>query len=420
MSWTWRDPVMGLLIAFAVSALLTPLVGRLATIVGAVDRPRGRGLAAGGTPLSGGLAILVAVAVAVLLVPLPETWVARTDRLQAIMLGAVLIAVVGALDDRFDLPWFVKLGGQIAAAWIPVSQGVVVENITFPYLGAVRFGEAGSDALTVLGFVALMNVVNFSDGIDGLAAGVSAIAAVAMGVVAWDLSAANYGHASLLAAACAGGALGFLVHNFHPARIFMGDAGALLLGYLLAVIAVEGSVKTNAVLALVIPFFVLALPMLDTTFVVLKRLKAGVPVYSADQNHFHHRLTRIGFSPRRTVLYLYAWAGSLAALAIALRFVPYTDDQNHFDTVWTLVMAVITLAVLSVSVYLVLVLEILKLRRLDALRLRRVRPGVTEAEIDEHLEHALETREFDAITGEHEAFATSVTGDHGAVDDPER
>jgi UDP-GlcNAc:undecaprenyl-phosphate GlcNAc-1-phosphate transferase len=420
MSWTWRDPVMGLLIAFAVSALLTPVVGRLATLAGAIDRPRGRGLAAGGTPLAGGLAILAGIAVALLLVPLPDTWVARTDRLHAILLGGVLIAAVGAVDDRFDLPWFVKLAGQVAAAWIPISQGVVVENITIPFLGAVRFGEVGSDGLTLLGFVALMNVVNFSDGIDGLAAGVSAIAAVAMGVVAWDLSAANFGHASLLAGAAAGAALGFLVHNFHPARIFMGDAGALLLGYLLAAIAVEGSVKTNAVLALVIPFFVLALPMLDTTFVVLKRLKAGVPVYSADQNHFHHRLTRIGFSPRRTVLYLYAWAGSLAGLAIALRFVPYTDDRNHFDPFWTAVMGVITLAVLSVSVYLVLVLEILKLRRLDALRMRRSRPNVTEAEIDEHLEHALETGEFAAITGEHQAYAGSATGEHGTVPGPER
>jgi UDP-GlcNAc:undecaprenyl-phosphate GlcNAc-1-phosphate transferase len=408
MTWTWRDPVVGLLIAFAVSAVVTPLVGRLAVRVGAVDQPRGRGLAAGGTPLIGGLAMLVAVVVAVLLVPLPETWVARESRLHAIMAGAILIALVGAADDRFDLPWYAKLIGQIAAAWIPVSQGVAVENITFPFLGALRFGDVTSTGLTIFGFVVLMNVVNFSDGIDGLAAGVSAIAAVAMGIVAWDLNAIAFGHASLLAAATAGAALGFLVHNFHPARIFMGDTGALLLGYLLAAIAVEGSVKTNAVLALVVPFVVLALPMLDTTFVVLKRLKSGVPIYNADQNHFHHRLTRIGFSPRRTVLYLYAWAGSLAGLAVALRFVPYSDDQNHFDPLWTAVMILITLAVLSVSLYLVLVLEILKLRRLDAMRLRRARPGVTEHEIDRDVHEALQTGEFGSITGEHPAFSTAL------------
>ncbi|CAB4921219.1 unannotated protein [freshwater metagenome] len=392
----WRDPIVGLLVAFAVSAALTPLVARAAVVLGAVDQPRGRGLGVGGTPLLGGLAILVAVTVAVLL-ELPAAG-PQADNLRAILLGAVLIAVVGAADDRFDLPWAVKLLGQIGAALIPVSQGVQVENITFPFLGAVDFADGPSTVLTVFGFVLLMNVVNFSDGIDGLAAGVSSIAAVAMGIVAADLM---KDHAALLAAATAGAALGFLVHNFHPARVFMGDTGAMLLGYLLAAIAVEGSVKTNAVLALVVPFVVLALPVLDTTFVVLKRLKSGVPIYNADQNHFHHRLSRIGFSPRRTVVYLYLWAGSLAGLAVALRFVPYSDNRGHFNPWWTTVMGLILLACLAVSVYLVTVLEILKLRRIDALRLRRARPGISDDEIDADVARVLQTGEFSAITGEH-------------------
>jgi UDP-GlcNAc:undecaprenyl-phosphate GlcNAc-1-phosphate transferase len=323
--------------------------------------------------------------------------VSQAHNLRAILLGAVLIAVVGAVDDRFDLPWLAKLLGQVAAAWIPVSQGVVVENITLPFV-ILRFDEIGTP-LTILGFVVLMNVVNFSDGIDGLAAGISAIGAIALGVVAADLL---KDHAALLAAATAGAALGFLVHNFHPARVFMGDTGAMLLGYLLAAVAVEGAVKTQVVLALVVPFIVLALPVLDTTFVVLKRLKTGTPIYNADQEHFHHRLSRIGFSPRRTVLYLYLWAGSLAGLAVALRFVPYhPDDTDAFDPLWTSVMGAIFLAALAVSVYLVLVLEIIKLRRLDALRLRRARPGITDAEIDADVARALETGEFSAITGEH-------------------
>ncbi|MGX6447726.1 glycosyltransferase family 4 protein [Patulibacter sp. S7RM1-6] len=404
---TWREPVVGLLVAFAVAAVATPLVARFARLVGAVDRPRGLGLAAGGTPLLGGLAILAAVGVTLLLLRLPDGWAGqRSDRqaeLDAVLIGGVVIALVGAVDDRFDLPWLAKLGGQVVAAAIPVSQGVVVGNITFPFLGAVAFHDLGAP-LTVLGFVALMNVVNFSDGIDGLAGGVSAIAAVALGVVAWNLGTT---HATLLAAATAGAATGFLVHNFHPARVFMGDAGALLLGYLLAAVAVEGTVKTSAVLALVVPFVVLALPMLDTTFVVLKRLKAGVPVYSADQNHFHHRLTRIGFSPRRTVLYLYAWAASLAGLAVALGFVPYSPNREGYDPLWTVVMIVITLAVLSFSVYLVLVLEILKLRRLDARRMRRARPHATDAEIDSHVARAIETGEIDAIA-EDELAASSA------------
>lgn len=392
----WRDPTVGLLIAFAVSAALTPVIARAAVVLGAIDRPRGRGLAAGGTPLLGGLAILIAVVVAVLL-KMPEA-APQAHNLRAILLGAVLISVIGAVDDRFDLPWSVKLVGQIGAALIPVSQGVQVTNITFPFVGAVQFSAVPSWSLTIIGFVALMNVVNFSDGIDGLAAGVSAIGALALGIVAADLM---KDHAALLAAATAGAALGFLVHNFHPARVFMGDTGAMLLGYLLAAVAVEGAVKTQVVLALVVPFLVLALPVLDTTFVVLKRLKSGVPIYNADQEHFHHRLSRLGFSPRRIVVYLYLWAGSLAGLAVALRFVPYSDNRGHFDAVWTTVMALILIACLAVSVYLVIVLEILKLRRIDALRLRRTRPEITQDEIDADVAHALETGEFSAITGEH-------------------
>jgi UDP-GlcNAc:undecaprenyl-phosphate GlcNAc-1-phosphate transferase len=390
----WRDPTEGLLVAFAVSAALTPVVARAAVVLGAVDRPRGRGLGVGGTPLLGGLAMLVAVIVAVLIdMPAaPE----RADSLRAILLGAVLIAVVGVVDDRFDLPWAVKLLGQIAAAWIPVSQGVVVENITLPFV-VLSFQDIGTP-LTMLGFVVLMNVVNLSDGVDGLAAGISAIGAVALGIVAADLM---KDHAALLAAATAGAALGFLVHNFHPARVFMGDTGAMLLGYLLAAVAVEGAVKTQVVLALVVPFIVLALPVLDTTFVVLKRLKSGTPIYRADQEHFHHRFSRLGFSPRRTVLYLYLWAGSLAGLAVALRFVPYSDNRGNFDAAWTTVMGLILLACLAVSVYLVIVLEILKLRRLDALRLRRARPGISEDEIDADVVRVLETGEFSSITGEH-------------------
>ncbi len=397
---TWRDPLVALLVGFAVAAALTPLVGRLARAVGAVDRPRGRGVAAGGTPLLGGLAIAAGVAIG-MLVALPDASQiseAQIDNLHALLLGGLVITVVGALDDRFDLHPLAKLAGQVLAAAIPVSQGVEVGNITLPFLGALDFHGFGGP-LTVLGFVAVMNVVNLSDGIDGLAAGVCAIAALALGFVAWDLASGQ--HASILAGAVCGAAVGFLVHNFNPASIFMGDTGAMLLGYLLAGVAVEGSVKTNAVLALVVPMMVLAVPFLDTTFVVLKRLKAGQPIYTADQNHFHHRLTRIGFSQRRVVLYLYAWAGSLAMVAVALKYVPYNDDRDHYDPLWTSVVGVVVLAVLAFSAYLVVLLEIVKLRRLDARRLRRARPGLSEREIDEDVRRALETGEIDAITDDH-------------------
>jgi UDP-GlcNAc:undecaprenyl-phosphate/decaprenyl-phosphate GlcNAc-1-phosphate transferase len=388
-----RDAVLGFLVAFAVSVLLTPLTARLARRVGAVDAPRDRGLSEGGTPLLGGLAIFGAVLVASLLFLSFTPRIA--DRLHGILWGAALITVVGALDDRFDLPPGAKLAGQIAAAVIAVSSGVKVENITLPFLGAIDFHGAGGP-LTALGLVATMNIVNFSDGIDGLAAGVCAISSIAFSIISFDLA---RNHAGVLAAITAGAALGFLVHNFHPASVFMGDAGSNLLGLLLGCIAVEGAVKTQAVLALLFPLVVLAVPFLDTTFVVLKRVKYRRAPWRADMNHFHHRFDRIGFSQRRTVLYLYAWTVALGGFAVALRFVPYSDHHGHLHGGWTAVMGALGLLVLAASVYLVYVLEILKFRRLNTMRLRRLRPEMTEDEADADAREQLETGEFPALRG---------------------
>ena len=388
---TERDAILGFALAFALAALLTPVTARFARRVGAVDRPRARGLADRETPLLGGLAMMAAVLVASLAFLNLAGDVG--ERMQGILLGALVITFVGALDDRFDLHPVVKFAGQVVAATIPVMAGVKVGNLTLPFLEPIDLGDAGGP-ITVLGLVFVMNVVNFSDGIDGLAAGVCAIAAIAFAIIAFDL---HRGTAATLAAITAGAALGFLIHNFHPASVFMGDCGSNLLGLLLGCIAVEGAVKTQAVLALVFPLVVLAVPFLDTTFVVLKRLKYGRPVYVADQNHFHHRFARIGFSQRRTVLYLYAWTLCVAAFAIALRFVPYSYDGGDLNPGWTLVIAALGFVVLAASFYLVWVLEILKLRRMREHGLRRRDPQVTDAEIDRDVVEAIETGEFDAI-----------------------
>ena len=214
----------------------------------------------------------------------------------------------------------------------------------------------------------------------------------------------------MLAALTAGAALGFLFHNFHPASVFMGDSGSNLLGLLLGCIAVQGTLKTNALIALVGPLVILAVPFLDTGFVVARRLKYRQPIYEADAEHFHHRLARIGFSQRRTVLYLYAWTLALAGLALALRFVPYSDHHGHLDTGWSLVMAAFGLVALAASVYLVYVLEILKFRRLRERQLRRADPETSEHEIVETLERELETGSFPAVEprGSGQPAATSV------------
>src|SRR5919206_1059236 len=280
------------------------------------------------------------------------------------------------------------------------AAGVVVDDFTLPFVHRVDLHDLGAP-LTLGGILLVVNVVNFSDGVDGLAAGVCAIAASSFAVIAFDLGKASAG---VLAAIIAGAALGFLVHNFHPASVFMGDCGSNLLGYLLGAVIVEGSLKTNALIALVGPLVVLAVPFLDTGFVVAKRIKYRRPVYRADRWHFHHRMANIGFSQRQTVLYLYAWMIAMGGLAVALRFVPYSDKAGRLNAGWAALIGVLFVIVLAASVYLVYVLEIFKFRRLDAVRLRRMRPEATEQEIDADVEERLQTGEFEAVRRETEDF----------------
>jgi UDP-GlcNAc:undecaprenyl-phosphate GlcNAc-1-phosphate transferase len=384
---TALDALYALLAAAVVTALLTPLTMRFARAVGAIDQPRERGLSDSPTPLLGGLAIFAGTLVAGLI------WLPDERLWHGVLLGAAFITLVGALDDRFELPPAVKLAGQVGAALIVVHFGVLVERIALPFVGLLQFPHAGS-WITVVGLVALMNVVNFSDGIDGLAAGVCAIIALALAVIAFDLQRWAPG---VLAAIIAGASLGFLLYNFPPASSFMGDCGANLLGLLMGCLTVEGAVKTQVVLSFVLPLILLAVPFLDTTFVVLKRLKYRRPIYASDSEHFHHRMARIGFSRRRTIAYLYAWTLLLAAFALALRFVPYSDHKGHLYLGWTLVMATIGLCVAVASVYLVYVLEILKFRRLDSIRLRRLRPEASPAEIERDVTQDFETGEFQTV-----------------------
>ena len=209
----------------------------------------------------------------------------------------------------------------------------------------------------------------------------------------------------------AGASLGFLRHGFPPASSFMGDTGSNLLGYLMAVVTVQGALKTNAVVALFFPLAVLAVPILDTGFVVAKRLKYNRPIYRADTEHFHHRMARIGFSQRRTIAYLYSWTLVLAAVALALRFVPYSDNHGHFDAVWTTFMALVLVGALAASIYVIHVLEILKLRRFRLRQLVGIRgPAAApdEAEVDAAVKDELDTGTFKAVD--------PATGEMAAID----
>ena len=384
------DALWGFLVAGVIAFATAPLAARLARSIGAIDMPRERGLNDKPTPSLGGLAILCGIAVAGLLfLPLfGDTEVDKQTR--GIAMGALAIALVGTADDIWNLPAGMKLLGQAGAALIPVLAGVRVDTFTLPFLGHVDLGGA-SGPVTIVGMVAVMNVVNFTDGVDGLAAGVCTIAAGTLAIIALSLDKACLGSAStctgagIIAAITAGASFGFLYHNFHPASIFMGDAGSNMLGLLLASIAIQGTIKTAAIVALFFPLTVLAVPIIDGAFVVMKRLKYRRPVYEADRWHLHHRLANIGFSQRRTVVYLYGWTLALAALSLALRFVPYSDHHGHFHTGWTLVLVAFGVFALGASLYLVYVLEILKFTRF------RTRQGASADEV----EHEFETGEWE-------------------------
>jgi UDP-GlcNAc:undecaprenyl-phosphate GlcNAc-1-phosphate transferase len=390
------DALWAFLVAALIAFAVTPPVARLARRLGVIHRPRDRDLHDRPVPGLGGLAILAAVVVSALL------FLPANGETRGIIGGALAIAFVGAVDDYREagLHPAVKLAGQFAAAAIPVSAGVFVDHLTLPFLDPIALSDTAGRALTLVGMVAVMNVVNFTDGADGLAAGVCTIAAGTFAIIA--LSFPGREDAAILAALTAGASVGFLWHNFHPASIFMGDAGSNLLGLLLACVAIQGILKTAAVVALFFPLLILAVPALDATFVVAKRIKYRRPVYSADRWHFHQRFANIGFSQRRTVLYLYGWTLSLAALALAMRFVPYSDDDGTLNPGWTLVILAFGLVALAASVYLVLVLEILKFKRFREREDRRkVETGeitaLSRKDMEREIEREVETGEFKAV-----------------------
>ena len=370
------DVLLGFLGAAMLVLLLTPLVSRLAPLIGGVDdkddRPR---VHERPVPRIGGLAIVAGILVpGALLVGIEGRWL-------AILGGTLLVAGLGLVDDIRGVRPSAKLAGVALVALIPVvGYDVTFGRVTLPLLGDFDPGWSAYP-LTILWVALLANLINLIDGMDSLAAGIVAIAAASFALLA-----ASFGRtdAAVLAAIVCGATLAFLRHNYHPATIFMGDSGALALGFLLALVAVEGVVKTAATIALVAPLLVLAVPILDTSFVVLKRLKYRRPPWGADHNHFYHRFLRIGFSQRRTAAYLHVWATLLAAYAILVRFVP-PRPRGVWDLGNTLVVGAAGVLAVAASVWMVYTLEILKVRHLQALGLRRPR----EEEREEAVERAV-------------------------------
>ncbi|MSO96291.1 MAG: undecaprenyl/decaprenyl-phosphate alpha-N-acetylglucosaminyl 1-phosphate transferase [Thermoleophilia bacterium] len=358
------EVLYGAAIALLIVVLLTPAVGGMARLLGVVDNPEERRLNRRPIPRLGGLAIFMGILVPAL------AFLDLSSEMRGILLGAAVACVVGVIDDFRGLAPAPKLAGQVLAAAIPTFFGVWIDHFTLPFLGAVDLPPWIGIPITVVWIVAVMNMVNFLDGMDGLASGVCAISGVTFAVIALSLGKID---AAVLSAIVAGACVGFLRHNFFPARIFMGDSGALVLGYTLAAVSVVGLLKTASTVVLFLPLLVLAVPIIDTSFVVLKRLKYRQPLSTADRSHLHHRFINIGFSQRRAALTMWAWTATLGAAALATRFIPFREGG-----VWhpreTVAVAVIALGALGFSVYVVYLLEIVKLGN------PRVRRRVAERE----------------------------------------
>jgi UDP-GlcNAc:undecaprenyl-phosphate/decaprenyl-phosphate GlcNAc-1-phosphate transferase len=345
------EVIYGAALALLIVILLTPAVGGMARLLGVVDQPETRRLNVNPIPRLGGIALFFGIFVPAL------AFLELGRETRGVLLGAAVATVVGAIDDFRVLKPGRKLAGQVVAAAIPPFFGVWIDHFTFPFFGPVDLPAVVGMPLTVLWIVAVMNMVNFLDGMDGLAAGVCAIAGITYAILALSLEKID---PAILSAIVAGACIGFLRHNFFPARIFMGDSGALVLGFLLAAVSVQGLLKTASTVVLFLPLLVLAVPILDTSFVVARRLKHRQPVSAPDQAHLHFRFLRRGFSQRRAAVTMWAWCGTLAGAALATRFIPFREG-GHWHLPETLAVAAIALVALAFSLYVVYVLEIVKL-----------------------------------------------------------
>lgn len=377
-----RTYTLVLLVAATVTFLVTPVVRRLALRTGAITAVRARDVHTTPTPRLGGLAMLVGLAVAILVASqldflsgvfapsssplgIPVPW--------AVLISAALVCLLGMADDVWDLDWMTKLVGQVLAAGFMAWNGVQLYSLP---IGGITIASSRTWLfLTILLVVIAMNAVNFVDGLDGLAAGVIAIGGGAFFVYTYLLtqsaSSDDYSNvASLLIACLVGACLGFLPHNLHPSRIFMGDSGSMLIGLVIAAAAIIVTGQINpaivsqreaipAFLPIILPIAVLVLPLLDMGLAVVRRLLKGKSPFAPDRMHLHHRLLQLGHSHRRAVLVLYLWTALIAFPAALL-------------AVWTLPAV---LAVLGLGTVVVVALTLGPLR---SSRRKRRRPAPAE------------------------------------------
>ena len=304
-----------LLVAGILSFLSTPLVKSLANHVGAIDVPKdNRRMHTIPIPRMGGLAIFIGFLLSVLV------FSREMDRgLQSILLGAIILVILGVFDDKYTLGAKFKLLVQLLAASIVVFYGDLrIDRLTNPFGSSLySYWDFGllSYPITILWIVAITNAVNFIDGLDGLACGVSCISSVNLLVIALLVSDEQV---SIIMAALTGACLGFVPYNFNPAKIFMGDTGSTFLGFMLATVSIQGLFKAYTAISFIVPFLLLGLPIFDICFAVIRRVASGRSPMEADRGHFHHRLIDMGFSQKQSVAIAYVLTGILGLAAVLL------------------------------------------------------------------------------------------------------
>lgn len=304
--------VFGGLFAIAFTLALTPVMERLARRTGFLEYPSERRIHSQPVPLGGGLAIFLSFW---LTLALTGQW---RSELVGLLASSTVILVTGLIDDRRSLRPGAKFLGQLVASLLLIAFDTRIEFVTNPFGGMIYLG-LWSIPITLLWLIAITNVVNFIDGLDGLAAGIVAIACAPLVGVALMM---DRPFIALLAVVLAGSVTGFLPYNFNPARIMMGDTGALFLGFMLGAVSIEGALKGPTAIALAVPILALGLPIVDTIVVVIRRFRAGRPFYQADQGHVHHRLLALGYTQRQAVVLLYALSGIMGTLALLLLGLP--------------------------------------------------------------------------------------------------
>ncbi len=301
-------------VAFALAVTITPLIRAFARKSGAVAHPNERSVHNRPIPYLGGVAIYLA-SVASMLLATPQDGPTQL----AIIFGGLFILIVGIIDDFYILKPWQKIIGQFGSAIIVVALGVDISFFTDPFTGTIRIIGALAIPLTLLWIVCFENLINLSDGLDGLAAGVTGITAL---VTVFVSARVGVPSVSLAAAAIAGSVFGFLPYNFHPASIFMGDAGAMYLGLALSVLSVQGLVKSTVAVAVFAPVLALTVPISDAAFAILRRRSLGEPVSRADHDHIHHRLLELGLGQKKAVVTIYIVTGIFGVLGLFSTFLP--------------------------------------------------------------------------------------------------